>query len=208
MSEFEELLGIFMDARKVMMSLNLKKATMSTLSEAQRIKLWNYVNNYVKGISSRQFKQSNYGTKGRGNHLDAHEQRVFLFYDFVDFAVKRGKGARWVLRVFKLRFSWVEAAAEIRRNGVVNIDEAITKNGFNHRIVKRYSRIAAAQRECSKKLQRYTRSFEEVAPCLCDVSSSSKQVVDNWRTYYNYFNFLDMFSNPLPLESYGEFENV
>lgn len=194
---FEDVLNTFIEFRK----------GGRPLTTAERSAMWCYVNNYVLGLSNKLFKQQNYLNRHSEMEVTRHDLRVLAFYDFIDYAFPKGKGARWILQVFKMRFVDLEGLLMLKASGAVYVDDII-KNGISNTQTRRASKLAAARRECSKKLKRHQNvGFEDLLPCLVETQASEK-VVSNWKRYHERLDFFYAISNPMPLLDYAKEEGA
>lgn len=177
------------------------------LNKKERDAMWCYVDNYIVGLATKAFKQHNYKNKENEWRVTRHDLRVMSFYDFIDFAAPRGKGARWILRVFKLRFHDLEGLLILKERGYVFVDDIIKEKGISNTITRRATKLAAARRTCTKRLQLFNKalSFEDILPCLVS-SGASKKVITNWKRYYDHLEYVREFSNPMPLLDFAKAE--
>lgn len=189
---FEDVMNAYIEFRKGGRPLTTK----------ERDAMWCYVNNYIVGLSKKLFKQHNYLNRPGEKEITRHDLRVLAFYDFVDFAIARNKGARWILMVFKMRFSDLEGLLMLKASGVVYVDDII-KGGISNTWTRRASKLAAARRNCAKVLRRHQNvGFDDLLPCLVENGASPK-VVANWRRYHAKLEHLREISNPLPLMDFA-----
>lgn len=187
---FEDVLNTYINYRKGGRKLTTK----------ERDALWCYVNNYIVGISKRLFKQHNYLNKRDEKEVTRHDLRVMAFYDFVDYGIKKERGARWILLVFKMRFVDLEGLLMLKHAGGVHVDDVI-RAGISNAWTRRASKLAAARRNCAKLRRNQNVGFDELLPCLTGTEASPK-VVSNWRHYHTIFEHMRSVSQPIPLMEY------
>lgn len=173
------------------------------LNTEERAELWEYVNNYIVGLSKRLFKQHNYKNRETEREVTRHDLRVTAFYDFIDYAIRKERGVRWILAVFKFRFPDLEGLLMLKHSGAVYVDDII-KEGISNSVTRRATALAAARRNCAKKLKRNQNiSFDDLLPCLV-ANGASEKVIANWKRYHQRFELLREMSNPLPLLDFAQ----
>ena len=188
MSEFEALLELWMMVKRGEIREKL-------LTPKDRQRFWEFVQNYIVGLSKKLFKQHNFRNRVDETEVTAHDMRVMAFYDFVEFyAIPKGKSARWILKVFKFRFVDIEGLLSLKRKGYVHVDDIIKEGAPPTRLYK--IRILAGARRLCK-----ARDFKGTVPCMKGKIKHPMPLwlYNRWRSEFERMRWLENLSNPLPL---------
>lgn len=185
---FEELLEKWMSVKRGSIAA-------STFTTHEREVFWDYVQNYIVGISKKLFRQHNFKNREDERELTPHDYRVDAFYMWVEyFAMPRNKSARWILKVFKLRLVDIEGLLSLKRSGYVHVDDIIKSGATMARLAK-IRVLAGARRRCRSN------DFKEI---VAHMPSKVKRPMPLWlhNKWYREFKrmqWLEMYSLPLPL---------